>query len=87
MTYNIQIINNLQQVSHGFAPSVTDCGDKGLVFLVLRTYFNAGFLWVSDLEFEDKDRGFLIEKCEALTALNLRFRRSQLTIENSVFNI
>jgi len=60
MTYNIQIINNFQQVSHGFAPSVTDCGDKGLVFFVLRTYLNNGFLWVSAWEFGDKDRFFLI---------------------------
>ena len=58
MTYNIQIINNLQKISHGFAPSVTGCGDKGLVFFVLRTYLNNGFLWVSALEFGDKDSFF-----------------------------
>ena len=55
---------------NGFAPSVTFRGDKGLVSLVLRTYLNTGFLWVSALEFDDKDRDFLIEKCEAFDEVN-----------------
>ncbi len=42
---------------------------------------------MSALEFDDKDKVFFIEKCEALTALNLRFRRSQLTIDSLEFSV